>query len=65
MIADYATDLEPGCSTTNCSTADKGLQMLRQSSAGCTTSPAGSDAKNRIHWWATKRLQTGAAGRSS
>jgi hypothetical protein len=58
-VGDYATDLEPGCSTTNCSLTDSGLQMLSQS--GCNASPS-SSAQHRIHWWATRRLVAGDGG---
>lgn len=58
-IADYADDLEPDGVTSG---SDKGLQMLSQEANGCNPSPGGTDAKKRIHWWSTKRLEVGSAG---
>ncbi|MGI8460953.1 MAG: type IV pilus modification PilV family protein [Solirubrobacterales bacterium] len=48
---DYATDLEPPDPPND----DKGLQLLRQSSNGCSSSVTDPQ---RIHWWSTKQLVT-------
>lgn len=50
-LFDYADDVEPGGTTSN---LDKGLQMLRQDSAGCD--PSSSAGATKLHRWVTRPL---------
>lgn len=59
-LYDYSTDVEPGCATIDCSSADSGLQLLNGPSCSGALSTTDSSFYDKLHKWVSPPIPSGS-----